>query len=323
MRNRRRPPAIEPRGFLAACLAAAVLLAALTGWVRTARADTSFDWLLFERLTERRTQDPVPQRFTLRGHVFSLYPANREHPALMLVERRGRIVHLTSAGMFKVVAFHEGSADGPDLLVDAGPGGGFDGDTLHAFALRGGFSVQTIGRGDIFAGVEAGDERAVERIVFSDRAFAGWNAPLSNGPTPAINLVWEGRRFVVDANAVGRAPTSPRRLQRFETEMRAALENWHASGGAYVPLDRRTPDDVHAIPPVQAWRSLRMLIYAGEAATARDMFMRAWPDGLSGKAAFWDDFRRHLRAGELWRNFGLEDVLQAGVLFDDIEPPTN
>lgn len=322
MRNRRRPPAIDPRGFLAACLAAAVLLAAFTGWARSARADTAFDWLLFERLTERRSQDPVPQRFTLRGHVFSLYPANRAHPALMLVERRGRILHLASAGFFKVVAFHESGAEGPDLLVDSGPGSGLDGDTLHAFALRDGFSVQTIGRGDIFAGVEAGDERAVERIVFSDRAFANWNAPLANGPTPAIDLVWEGRRFVVDPNSAMRAPTSPRRLQRYETEMRAALENWRASGGAYVARGQRTPDDVQAIPPVQAWRSLLLLIYAGEAAVARDMFMRAWPDGLPGKAAFWDDFRRHLRAGELWRNFGLEGVLQAGLLFDEV-PPTN
>ncbi len=327
MRNRRRPPAIDPRGFLAACLAAAVLLAALTGWVRTARAETKLDWLLFERLTERRSQDPVPQRFTLRGHIFSIYPANREHPALMLVERRGRIVHLTSAGIFKVLAFHEGSADGPDLLVDASPGpaiNGFDGDTLHAFALRDGFSVQTIGRGDTFAGVEEGDERAVERIVFSDRSFAGWNSPLSAGPAPAINLVWEGRRFVVDTNVVGRAPTSARRLQRFEAEMRTALENWRLQGGAYVPLALRTPDDVLSIPPVQAWRSLLVLIYAGEAQVARDMFMRTWPDDLAGKTVFWNDFRRHLRAGEMWRNFDLENVLQAGVLFDDdSEPQTN
>ncbi|MBL8831391.1 MAG: hypothetical protein JNL71_03295 [Rhodospirillales bacterium] len=322
MRNRRRPPAIDPRGFLAACLAAAVLLAALTGWMRTARADTPLDWLLFERLTERRAQDPVPQRFTLRGHVFSLYPANREHPALMLVERRGRIVHLASADLYKVLAFHEGSADGPDLLVEATTGGS-DGDTLHAFALRDGFSIQTIGRGDTFAGVEAGDERAVERIVFSDRAFAGWNSPLSAGPAPAINLVWEGRRFVVDTNSVGRAPTSPRRLQRYEAEMRTALENWRQHGGAYVPLGIRTPDDVLSIPPVQAWRSLLVLIYAGEAAVARDMFRRAWPDDLAGKAAFWDDFRRRLRGGEMWRNFDLETALQAGVLFDGFEPQTN
>lgn len=323
MRNRRRPPAIDPRGFLAACLAAAVLLAALTGWSRMARAQADFDWLLFERLTERRAQEPVPQRFTLRGYVFSLYPANREHPALMLAERRGRIVHLTSAGIFKIVAFHEGNADGPDLLVAASPAGGSDGDTLHAFALRDGFSVQTIGRGDTFAGGEAGDERAVERIVFSDRAFAGWNAPLANGPAPTVNLVWAERRFVVDAGFVGRTPSSPRRLQRFETEMRTALENWRASGGAYVALAARTPDDVLALPPVAAWRALLVLIYAGEAASARDMFMRAWPDGLPGKAEFWDDFRSHLRAGELWRSFGLEEALQAGVLFDDPPAPTN
>jgi hypothetical protein len=38
MRNKRRPPAIDPRGFLAACLAAALAFAAIAGWVSSARA---------------------------------------------------------------------------------------------------------------------------------------------------------------------------------------------------------------------------------------------------------------------------------------------
>lgn len=327
MRDKRRPPAIDPRGFLAACLAAAVILAALTGWVRTARAQApDFDWLLYERLTERRVQLPVPQRFSLRGHVFSIYDANADHPALLLVERRGRILQLAAAGRFSVVAFHEGPDDAPDLLLDAHDSRAGDdpaGATLHVYALRNGFSVQTLGRGDTFAGVEAGGERAVDRIVFSDRAFAGWNESAAMAPAPGVTLIWDGRRFAADTQTGPNPAAAPRRLQRFERDMRAALVAWQARGGAYVPLARRARDDALAAPPVAGWRALLGLIYQGEAEAARDLFARAWPDTLSGKREFWDDFRRHLRAGALWRALDLETALQAGVLFDDADAATN
>jgi hypothetical protein len=88
-----------------------------------------------------------------------------------------------------VVAFHEGPDDAPDLLLDAHDNRAGDdpaGATLHVYALRNGFSVQTLGRGDTFAGVEAGGERAVDRIVFSDRAFAGWNESAGMAPAPGV-----------------------------------------------------------------------------------------------------------------------------------------
>jgi hypothetical protein len=327
MRNRRRPPAIDPRGFLAACLAAAVILAALTGWVRTVRAQVpDFDWLLFERLTERRAQLPVPQRFSLRGHVFSIYDANADHPALLLVERRGRILQLAAAGRFSVVAFHEGSGDAPDLLLDAHDSRAGDdpaGATLHVYALRQGFSVQTIGRGDAFAGVEAGGERAVDRLVFSDRAFAGWNGSAGMAPAPGVTLVWDGRRFAADPQGGSGYAAAPRRLQRMEREMQAALAEWQARGGAYVALALRARDDALGAPPVAGWRALLGLVYQGEAAAARDLFARAWPDSLPGKREFWDDFRRHLRAGALWQALDLETALNAGLLFADAAPVTN
>lgn len=286
---------------------------------------SAFDWLTWERLSERRTQDPVPQRFALKGYVFSIYPANAEHPAIFVAERRGTIVHLGSADRFNVVAFREREwGEGPDLLVDAQTAAGGVGARLHAFVLAGKFSLQTIGLGDAYAGVDESGESSALRVQFADYAFMGWNAAYHNSPAPNLQLVWDGGKYTVDPAGLRRARTNDPYDSRYQTQTRALLEAWKARGGSYVAIASRRSDAADANPPPPLlWRYMLNMIYSGDAPAAKRLFDAAWPDDLEGKAAFWRDFLARLRQGQAWRDLDLETALDAGALFDDLAATVN
>jgi hypothetical protein len=297
-----------------------VLLAAMS-----AAADApAFDWLTWERLSERRTQDPVPQRFALKGHVFSIYPANAEHPAIFVAERRGRIVHLSTADRFNVVAFREREwGEGPDLLVDAQTASGGAGARLHAFVLGPKFSLQTIGLGDTYAGVDETGEASAIRVQFADYAFMGWNAAMHNSPAPNLQLVWDGEKYAVDPASLRRARPNDSNDVRYLRQVRATLDAWKAGGNAYVALALRAPDATAEPPPALLWRYMLNMIYSGDSPAALRLFDAAWPDDLDGKEAFRRDFLSRLRQGQAWRDLDLETALDASALFEGFAPQVN
>lgn len=285
---------------------------------------SAFDWLTWERLSERRTQDPVPQRFAIKGYVFSIYPANAEHPSIFVAERRGRIVHLSTADRFNVVAFRERDwGEGPDLLVDAQTAAGGAGARLHAFVLGERFALQTIGLGDTYAGVDETGEASAIRVQFADYAFMGWNAPLHNSPAPNLQLVWNGEKYAVDPASLRRARPTDAYDARYRTQVRASLEAWKARGGAYVALGLRAPGGTVGAPPPPLWRYMLNMIYSGDSPAAKRLFDAAWPDDLDGKEAFWRDFLSRLRQGQAWRDLDLETALDASMLFEDFAAQVN
>lgn len=287
-------------------------------------AASAFDWLTWERLSERRTQDPVPQRFALKGYVFSIYPANAEHPAIFVAERRGVIAHLSSADRFNVIAFREREwGDGPDLLVDAQTAAGGAGARLYAFVLGPKFALQTIGLGDAHAAVDETGEASGLRVQFADYAFMGWNAAPHNSPAPNLQLVWNGEKYAVDPSSLRRARPNDSYDARYQRQTRATLDAWKAQGGHYVALAARAPGDAQAPPPSLLWRYMLNMIYTGDAPAAKRLFEAAWPDDLDGKPAFWRDFLSRLRQGQAWRDLDLETALDAGWLFDDLASAVN
>jgi hypothetical protein len=279
---------------------------------------SAFDWLTWERLSERRTQDPVPQRFALKGHVFSIYPANAEHPAIFVAERRGRIVHLSTAERFNVVAFREREGgEGPDLLVDAQTASGGAGARLHAFVLGEKFVLQTIGLGDTYAGVDETGEASAIRVQFADYAFMGWNAAVHNSPAPNLQLLWTGEKYAVDPTSLRRARPNDSYDTRYRAQVRTALDAWKARGNAYVTLGARAPGENFQPPPSLLWRYMLNMIYSGDSPAAKRLFDAAWPEDLDGKDAFWRDFLTRLRQGQAWRDLDLETALDAAMLFED------
>jgi hypothetical protein len=290
-----------------------VMLAA-PGWAQAA----DFDWLTWERLSERRVQDPVPQRFALKGHVFSIYPANAEHPALFVVERRGRILHLGTADRFNVIAYRETDrGEGPDLLIDGQSAAGGTGARLHAFALGPKFALQTIGLGDAFTGVDETGEASGARVQFSDYAFVGWNAAAPDSPAPILGLIWTGERYAVDRETLRRARLPDAAERRHTREAKEALDAWKARGGSYVAQGARAGGATSAPPPL-LWRYMLGMIYSGDAPAAKRLFESAWSEEIAGKREFWLDFLVRLRGGQAWRDLDLETALDARALFDDL-----
>lgn len=284
----------------------------------------AFDWLTWERLNERRTQDPFPQRFALKGHVFSIYPANAEHPAIFVAERRGQIVHLSTADRFNVVAFRERDwGEGPDLLIDARTAAGGAGARLHAFVLGEKFALQTIGLGDTYAGVDETGEASAIRVQFADYAFMGWNARPHNSPAPNLQLLWTGEKYAVDPTSLRRARPTDSYDARYRTQVRAALEAWKARGNVYVALNARPLGETFQPPPSILWRYLLNMIYSGDSPAAKRLFDAAWPEDLDGKDAFWRDFLSRLRQGQAWRDLDLETALDASMLFEDFAAQVN
>lgn len=308
-----------------AILALTMAAAGVAG-VPAARAQApTFDWLTWERLSERRALDPVPQRFVLKGYVFSLYPATAEHPAIFVAERRGRIAHLSTADRFNVVAYRErDGGEGPDLLIDAQTADGGAGARLHAFVLGPKFALQTIGLGDTYAGVDESGESSAMRVQFADYAFMGWNADYHRSPAPNLHLVWNGERYAVDPEALRRARPHDADDARYAAQARAALQAWRAEGNVYVPVAVRPAGRVASAPPPPIlWRYMLNMIYSGDAPAAKRLFEAAWPEDIPGKAAFWRDFLTRLRAGQAWRDLDLETALDAGALFDGFAGPIN
>jgi hypothetical protein len=284
----------------------------------------SFDWLTWERLTERRTVEPVPQRFTLKGHIFTIYAATPEHPAIFLAERRGRIVHLSTADRFSVIAYRERDwGEGPDLLIDAQNAGSGQGARLHAFVLAPRFTLQTIGLGDTYAGSDESGETAALRVQFSDYAFMGWNAPIHLSPIPTLHLAWTGTRYEVEADSLGRYSNDPAMLDRWTADARDALAKWKAKGGRYMAIDTREGEAGDNNPPSVLWRYVLELVYTGDAAAAKRLFDTAWTDDIPGKREFWHDFLARLRNGQAWRDLDLETALDAHELFKDFAAQMN
>ncbi|MCM0020838.1 MAG: hypothetical protein NBV67_12645 [Tagaea sp.] len=281
-------------------------------------AASAFDRPTWERLSERRTQDPAPQRFAIKGYVFSIYPANAEHPAIFVAERRGTIVHLAAADRFNVLAFREDDwGEGPDLLIGARAAADGAGAKLHAFVLAPGFFLQTIGLGDVHAETQEPGEDSAPRVQFADYAFMGWNAAAHNSPAPNLQLVWSGGKYAVDPASLRRARPNDSYDARYQAQTRAALDAWKAQGGRYVALAARAPGTTQTPPPSLLWRYMLNMIYTGDSPAAKRLFEAAWPDDLPGKAAFWRDFLARLRQSQAWRDLDLETALDAAWLFDD------
>jgi len=278
----------------------------------------TFDWLIWERLSERRTQEPVPQRFTLKGHIFTIYAATQEHPAIFVAERRGRIVYLSTADRYSVIAYRERDwGEGPDLLIDAQNAANGQGARLHAFVLAPYFSLQTIGLGDTYAGSDESGETAALRVQFSDYAFMGWNAPYHLSPVPTLHLGWTGTRYEVEPDSLGRYARDPGLIERWTDDARAALVKWRNAGGVYTAIDARTPGDTPENPPSVVWRYALELVYSGDAESAKKLFDAAWDDAIPGKREFWRDFLTQLRNGQAWRDLDQETALDAHDLFKD------
>lgn len=143
-------------------------------------------------------------------------------------------------------------------------------------------------------------------ITYSDMAFSYWNASFADSPAGQVRLTWEKDRYRL---ADPRQMPAPDDAQRslWQVEMTAAIR---AMKGPYVPVAEQNQGKEGPEMDAVIWSHLLDLIYQGYPDLAVDLFKRAWPDDVPGKAAFWRDFVDQLQqASVIWKPWHLAKVL--------------
>lgn len=282
------------------------------------------------RMLERAKLDPPAQNFDARGYKITLLERVYADPdldhivfAFALVLAADHMPFLLEADAIEVTyrraAGNKGP--GPDLVLKSWSGGAHCCSTFYAFQLEDArFAVQTIDTHDGEGEVVPDKAGHAVGFKFADANFAYWNTAFAFSPMPYVMLKWSGGRYVADVAAMRKPAPSADEFASMRKGVAAALAEWR---GPYVPVDDKDSIDAgqprggidKPAPPPVLWDKLLDLIYSGHAQLAVRLFDGVWPKTVAGKAAFWRDFTRQLRQGDIWRKFGLERALGAQPVF--------
>ncbi|MBI3706295.1 MAG: hypothetical protein HY246_01185 [Proteobacteria bacterium] len=326
------------RGALAAAAVAVLSVAPASGQDKSAPDPAEAVTALMRSFQSRLKLPPPPQRFEIGAYLVTLVPKREPDAAaaapaktqdddamsaFALIEGADGVRFFAAADAFEV-AYRRAAGDrgpGPDLVLMAWSGGAHCCSTFHAFLLRDTrFAVQTIDTRDGEGEIVPGTAGPAAGLKFADANFAYWNTAFAFSPMPYVLLKWSGGRYVADAAAMRKPAPSAEEFASTRKEVATALAEWR---GPYVPVDDKDSIDAgrprggvrKPAPPPVLWDKLLDLIYSGHAPLAARLFDEVWPKTVAGKAAFWRDFTRQLRQGDIWRNFGLERALGAQPLF--------
>ena len=138
------------------------------------------------------------------------------------------------------------------------------------------------------------------QLHFYDFAFAEWNATFADSPAPQVILSYDPRKgeYVADAQAMRQTPPDEAMLRLRAEEIRKVYDGLH-------------PGDLDPV----LWSAMLDMIYAGNAASARNLLDAAWPPDRPGKDEFLAAFTRQLWSGATWRRFDLGRVVGAAEAF--------
>jgi len=219
---------------------------------------------------------------------------------ILTVSRAGRRRYRLAAPLIEIAYRREGARadDEPDLIVTDYAGGAHCCWTVHVIGLGAVVAEDKIAIRD--SELELDRSAMPPRLRFHDFAFAYWKAAFADSPAPLVVLAWDrrARHYLPDIAAMHQpAPDQPAQSAA-AAEMRAKL--------AASPADRPDP---------ALWERMLDLIYAGNAAAARQFFDQAWPPERRGKPEFLAEFTRQLRSGDLWRRYDLGRRLGADGVF--------
>ena len=209
---------------------------------------------------------------------------------ILTVSRAGRRRYRLAAPLIEIVYRHDGpqAQDEPDLIVTDYAGGAHCCWTVHVIGLGAKLTEDRIAIRD--SELEFDHSVTPPRLRLRDYAFAYWKASFADSPAPLVVLAWDrqARRYLPDPAAMRQPAPDPAALSAAAAEVRAKL--------AASPGDRPDP---------ALWERMLDLIYAGNAAAARQFFDQAWPPERRGKPEFLAEFTRQLRSGDLWRRYNL------------------
>jgi hypothetical protein len=177
----------------------------------------------------------------------------------------------------------------PNLVLGQWTGGVHGLFRFHVFELgEEPVFLQTLeaGHGDL-SGFENLDDDPSLEISFHDWTFAYWHASFAQSPAPTIILDWDGREWILSEELMRRPAPVAAKLTHCAREIRD-LPGW-----------KRDPQTA-AFPPPQLWAGMLDLIYSGNLESAKSLLDQAWPQGVSGKDAFWSEFLAKLHTSPYW-----------------------
>ena len=124
-------------------------------------------------------------------------------------------------------------------------------------------------------------DRSLE-FLGNDWTFAYWHTGFALSPAPQIILRFQDDRYVLSEDLMRKPAPSALEIGSKVQEIRHN-ESWRENE-----------------PPVDLWAWMLELIYSGQAGTAWEVFDKAWPEEISGKKAFLDEFRAKLATSPYW-----------------------
>ena len=201
----------------------------------------------------------------------------------------------------------------PDLIAETWSGGAHCCFTTYVITLGHKLVVDTIETGD--AAIELGSDGDPRRLSFPDTVFAYWNASFAPSPAPRVHLTWVGGAYGLDVPRMRHPRWSAVRLAAVADEVRNELVTWN---GAYEACPENFEIHCHighrpptTTPPSILWDRILERIYSHNSRDAIALFQASWPASMKGRTAFWNDFKRRLVSGWIWKRFELGRRLDA------------
>ncbi|MHC1741501.1 MAG: hypothetical protein AB9873_00550 [Syntrophobacteraceae bacterium] len=178
----------------------------------------------------------------------------------------------------------------PNLVVSEWSGGAHCCFVFHVYELGPSFrevAVIEAGHGDFshFANVDGVDGL---EFVTADWTFANWRTGFAQSPAPRVVLRFKDGAYTLASDLMAKPKPSPESLQAEARQVR--------SDPAWSQKEQ---------PPV-LWDVMLRLIYGGNGSLAREFLDKAWPLTISGKEAFYQDFRNTLSQSPYYK--GIVDL---------------
>ena len=182
------------------------------------------------------------------------------------------------------------------------------------------FAVDTLETDDGSMSVDLDRDGGPPRLNFPDTAFAYWNASYGASPAPTVHLSWVDGSYALDVPRMRRPAWAAAEIDAAAAEITKQLTEWNGSYTAcpenyeiHCYIGHRPPS---TRPPSILWDRLLERIYTGNSRDAIKLFEASWPVPLKGRRAFWNDFKRRLVSGRIWKRFAPGQRLDARLVLD-------
>lgn len=173
----------------------------------------------------------------------------------------------------------------PDLVISEYTGGAHCCSLFHIFEIGEKFRhIQTIDLEDSDTDFRNLDSDPALELPMNDWTFAYWKTCFADSPAPMVILKYLGGQYQMAPSLMKKLPWHQAELIETAAKIKS-LPEWK--------------DPAQKIPPA-LWREMLNLIYTGNMAQAWKLFDLAWPEGMSGKQEFLEDFKAQLKKSLYW-----------------------